>query len=180
MNIEELINFNPILARAMVEAEKKCNPAMREVFREIVAALIRTGAEPEKIYATIKTGRLLTKQNLKHLTKADLKEWADAGQEYNHLAAEQQSAHPQPEELPEKLKNTPENLQRVIVERLVEEREDLPAMGLALLARKEYKKLVALKKPITWSLVIRASVEDDEHNRLEVGTDLFVATPDKK
>lgn len=81
MNRNELIQFNPILAKAL--AENKDHP--QEVLEELVAALVRVGAEPSKIYATIKTGRMLTEQNMKLLTKADLKEWRDACREYDKL-----------------------------------------------------------------------------------------------
>jgi hypothetical protein len=52
----------------------------------IVAAAIKTGAAPEKIYATIKTGRMLTTMNMKFLSEADIKEWGDAAEEYLRLA----------------------------------------------------------------------------------------------
>ncbi len=50
----------------------------REDLREIVIAGLKTGAAPEKIYATIKTGRMLTKDNMQFLTPAEIQEWADA------------------------------------------------------------------------------------------------------
>ncbi len=49
-----------------------------DVMREIVIAGLKTGAAPEKIYATIKTGRMLTKDNMQFLTPAEIQEWADA------------------------------------------------------------------------------------------------------
>ncbi len=55
--------------------------------REIVIAGLKTGAAPEKIYATIKTGRMLTKDNMQFLTPAEIQEWADAAEEYKMLAA---------------------------------------------------------------------------------------------
>ena len=57
-----------------------------EFLRDFVAAAVRTGLEPAKIYAAIKTGRILTKENMKLLTKADIKEWQDAAREYDKLA----------------------------------------------------------------------------------------------
>ena len=85
MNADDLIGFNPILAKAMAQAEKK-DPYSHELLKMIVAACIGAGAEPEKIYATIKTGRMLTKDNMKSLTDADLKEWSGACREYKRLA----------------------------------------------------------------------------------------------
>src|SRR5215469_11149067 len=92
MNNDELISFNPILARALAQAEKEHSEkgsvgiAMIEFLREFVALAVKTGAEPAKIYATIKTGRILTTENMKLLTEADIKEWQDAAQEYDELA----------------------------------------------------------------------------------------------
>ena len=40
---------------------------------EIVAICVSAGAPPAKIYATIKTGRMLTTENMKLLSKADIK-----------------------------------------------------------------------------------------------------------
>ena len=47
----------------------------------------KTGVAPEKIYATIKTGRMLTKDNMQFLTPAEIQDWADAAEEYKMLAA---------------------------------------------------------------------------------------------
>jgi hypothetical protein len=53
----------------------------------LVAVALKTGVEPEKIYGTIKTGRMLTTENMKFLSKAELKEWQDAREEYQRLAS---------------------------------------------------------------------------------------------
>ena len=71
MNIEELINFNPILAKAMAEADEKTHPIVDDGLRELVAASVRAGVSPNKIYALIKTGRFLTRTNMKFLTFGD-------------------------------------------------------------------------------------------------------------
>jgi|SRR6516164_7239972 hypothetical protein len=71
---------------------------------------------------------------------------------------------------------TLEKLERAIVDCLIRERADLPTLGICLLRRKEYAKLVALKKPITWSLVIRASAMRGKAG-LEVRKDLITAMP---
>lgn len=92
MNEDELVAFNPILAKAVREAENENSQSNaywgRAVnsLREIVAACVRAGLAPEKIYAMIKTGRILTEDNMKLLTKADIDEWQDAAREYNQLA----------------------------------------------------------------------------------------------
>lgn len=94
MTEDELVAFNPVLAQAVKDAE---NPNSRthtywgslEHLREMVAIAVRVGVEPSKIYAMIKTGRLLTDDNMKFLSKADIKEWADAAREYNQLTKPQ-------------------------------------------------------------------------------------------
>jgi hypothetical protein len=90
MTEDELVAFNPVLAQAVKDAE---NPNSRtyaywgslEHLREMVAIAVRAGVEPSKIFAMIKTGRLLTDDNMKFLSKADIKEWADAAREYDQL-----------------------------------------------------------------------------------------------
>jgi len=47
---------------------------------------VRPALPPEKIYATVKTGRMLTKDNIQFLTPAEIQEWADAAEEYKMLA----------------------------------------------------------------------------------------------
>ena len=54
--------------------------------RDLVATCVKTGMPPEKIFAVIKTARILTEQNSKFLSKADVKEWEDACVEYETLA----------------------------------------------------------------------------------------------
>jgi hypothetical protein len=87
MNTDELIRFNPILAEALAKAEENSDPDVpKDYLRELVAVSVRSGVEPSKIYAVIKTGRILTAENMKLLSKADIKEWEDACREYNRLA----------------------------------------------------------------------------------------------
>ena len=77
---------------------------------------------------------------------------------------------------PEKLERTPEKLEQVLVERLIEEAANLPGVMSAILRTKQYQKMVALHKPITWSLVVRAS-QKRRKEFLEVGTDLITERP---
>jgi hypothetical protein len=86
MNNDELIRFNPILAEALAQAEEENVDQPVEFLRELVAVTVKTGVSPEKIYAVIKTGRILTADNMKFLSKADIKEWQDACHEYERLA----------------------------------------------------------------------------------------------
>lgn len=93
MDTNELVNFNPVLGKAFAQAEKESAEKrgvwreMIEYLREFVALGVKTGLEPSKIYAIIKTGRILTEENMNLLTKADIKEWQDACREYERLAA---------------------------------------------------------------------------------------------
>jgi hypothetical protein len=86
MNIDDLINFNPILAKAFTQFAATNDLESSDYMRHVVAAAIKAGAEPEKIYAMIRTGRMLTAENMKFLSKDDIKEWQDAGEEYRRLA----------------------------------------------------------------------------------------------
>ena len=51
----------------------------------ILNALIRADSRPELVYAFQKTGRLVTESNQHLLTRAELKEWKDAVEEYRRL-----------------------------------------------------------------------------------------------
>jgi hypothetical protein len=82
MSDDQLIAFNPILAKAFAAFAAKNDDA----WRTIVAAAIKTGASPEKIYAMIKTGRMLTEYNMQFLSEEDIKEWSDAVADYLRLA----------------------------------------------------------------------------------------------
>jgi len=88
MNSEELIQFNPILAKALadVEAVNRDPHVPKEILRELVATAVKAGISPDKIYAVIKTGRILTIDNMKFLSENDIKEWQDAAREYDRLA----------------------------------------------------------------------------------------------
>jgi len=57
-------------------------PEAAEAFPQIRKAMQEIGIPPEKIYAFEKTGRIVTEENMKFLSAADLKEWQDAIDEY--------------------------------------------------------------------------------------------------
>jgi hypothetical protein len=89
MNEQELIQFNPILAGALAKVEQENREARNSpkgFLRSLVASCLKAGLAPEKIFAVIKTGRVLTERNFKFLSKEDIKEWEDACDEYNRLA----------------------------------------------------------------------------------------------
>lgn len=48
----------------------------------LVAAMVKAAIDPAQIYAFNKTGRIVTTDNQKLLTKAELTEWEDAIHEY--------------------------------------------------------------------------------------------------
>jgi hypothetical protein len=86
MTENELIQFNPILAKALASVERENNEARngrKGFLRTLVANCIKVGMAPDKIFAVIKTGRVLTDENLKYISKEDIKEWEDACNEYN-------------------------------------------------------------------------------------------------
>src|SRR5262250_1255319 len=58
-------------------------PINKEVVdQHLLEGMHRAGVPREIIYAYQKTGRLVTEQNRKYLTKAELKEWMDAVDEW--------------------------------------------------------------------------------------------------
>jgi len=69
-----------------------------------------------------------------------------------------------------------QELERVLVERIIAEAAGLPAAITALLRTKQYQRMAALHKPITWSLVVRASMKRRKEF-LEVGADLITERP---
>lgn len=52
---------------------------------DICEAMRHAGIDPAKIFAYRKTGRIVTSENVKLLTRADVKEWNDAIDEYHSL-----------------------------------------------------------------------------------------------
>ena len=77
---------------------------------------------------------------------------------------------------PEKLERTPEKLEHVLVERLIEAAANLPGVITGVLRTKQYEKLAALHKPITWALVVRASVKRGKVY-FELSRDLITERP---
>ena len=61
-------------------------PIIDEVVdQHMLEAMHKAGVRPALIYAYQKTGRLVTRENRKYLTKAELKEWNDAFDEWQRL-----------------------------------------------------------------------------------------------
>jgi len=64
-------------------------PIIDEVVdQHMLEAMHKAGVRPEMIYAYQKTGRIVTRENSKHLTKAELREWTDAVNEWHRLHEE--------------------------------------------------------------------------------------------
>ena len=51
----------------------------------MLEAMHKAQIHPALIYAYQKTGRIVSRENSKHLTKAELKEWKDAFDEWHRL-----------------------------------------------------------------------------------------------
>jgi hypothetical protein len=73
------IFFDPEASQPQFRTEAQMK-AMQEQMCEIMR---RTGIDRAFIYAFRKTGRILTTENMRYLTRAELKEWNDAIEEYH-------------------------------------------------------------------------------------------------
>ena len=51
----------------------------------LVQAAGESGMDPALVYAMNKTGRIVTEQNMRFLTDADIEEWNDAVDEYHQM-----------------------------------------------------------------------------------------------
>jgi hypothetical protein len=59
-------------------------PIIEEVIdQHMLEAMHKAGLHPAIIYAYQKTGRIVTQEKMKHLTKAELREWKDAIDEWH-------------------------------------------------------------------------------------------------
>ncbi len=76
---EDPLFFDPDADTPEPYPQEKFDAQWNELLNEAVRA---AGLPPELAYAAKKTGRLVTTENKKHLTKAELKEWNDAIQEF--------------------------------------------------------------------------------------------------
>ena len=82
---------NPIIRKALEEEERTPDSLWGEGLscRPFVEAATTANVEPAKIYAAIKTGRVVTVDNMKLLDEDDLAEWEMFCEEYDELAAEE-------------------------------------------------------------------------------------------
>ena len=59
--------------------------SQEETWRALVQAAGESGMDPALVYAMNKTGRIVTDQNIRFLTDADLQEWNDAVDQYHQM-----------------------------------------------------------------------------------------------
>jgi hypothetical protein len=59
--------------------------SQEETWRALVQAAGESGMDPALVYAMNKTGRIVTEQNMRFLTDADIQEWNDAVDEYHQM-----------------------------------------------------------------------------------------------
>lgn len=93
-----MFDNDPILAQAVVDLDNGFN---QEYFtgpngyngskNSVLLSLMERAkiheTSPALVYATIKTGRMVTEQNYKLLAKADVREWKKYVREYNRKKA---------------------------------------------------------------------------------------------
>ena len=72
------IFFDPIADQPRFRTETQ----LKEMTDMMYHLILDAGIDPALAYAYRKTGRLLTKENRKYLTRAELSEWNDAIEEY--------------------------------------------------------------------------------------------------
>jgi hypothetical protein len=59
--------------------------SQEETWRALVQAAGESGMDPALVFAMNKTGRIVTEQNMRFLTDADIQEWNDAVDEYHQM-----------------------------------------------------------------------------------------------
>jgi hypothetical protein len=88
MEQEDAMITNSIILKALEEEEGNPDSPWGEAgaCRPFVEAATKANVEAAKIYAAIKTGRILTADNVKLLGEDDLAEWEMFCEEYDELA----------------------------------------------------------------------------------------------
>jgi hypothetical protein len=74
---------DPIFFDPDADAPHPIDPG--KVHREVRDLMARAGIHPEIIYATEKTGRIVTCEKIKHLTPEEVAEWEAAVDEYHRI-----------------------------------------------------------------------------------------------
>jgi hypothetical protein len=59
--------------------------SQEKTWRALVQAAGESGMDPALVYAMNKTSRIVTKENVRFLTEADIQEWNDAVDEYHQM-----------------------------------------------------------------------------------------------
>jgi len=80
---EDPLFFDPGVATPQLRSGESAD----EVWSSLLRAAGDSGIDPALVYAMNKTGRIVTQQNMRFLTDADLQEWNDAVHEYHQMIA---------------------------------------------------------------------------------------------
>ena len=80
---EDPLFFDPGVATPQFLSDESAD----EVWSSLLQAAGGSGIDPALVYAMNKTGRIVTQQNMRFLTDADLQEWNDAVDEYHRMIA---------------------------------------------------------------------------------------------
>ena len=65
-----------------VEAVGYATEKAYDLDAHLIDVMVKAGVNPARVYAFQKTGRLVTEENIKNLSVANVKEWEDAMNEY--------------------------------------------------------------------------------------------------
>jgi hypothetical protein len=80
---EDPLFFDPSVATPQSLSDESADV----VWSSLLQAAGDSGIDPALVYAMNKTGRIVTQQNMRFLTDADLQEWNDAVDEYHRMIA---------------------------------------------------------------------------------------------
>jgi len=80
---EDPLFFDPAVTTPQFLSGESAN----EVWSSLLQAAGDSEIDPALVYAMNKTGRIVTQQNMRFLTDADLQEWNDAVDEYHQMIA---------------------------------------------------------------------------------------------
>ncbi len=79
---------NQVILKALEEEERNPDSQWGGHCRPLIEAMTKINVRPALIYASIKTGRILTADNMQLLSGDDLAEWEKYCAEYEELAAQ--------------------------------------------------------------------------------------------
>jgi hypothetical protein len=79
---------NPVILKALEDEERNPDSQWGGRCRPLIEAMMKINVRPALIYASIKTGRVLTTDNMNLLSREDLIEWERYCAEYEELAVQ--------------------------------------------------------------------------------------------